>query len=211
MNAGTRAPEGPVAASAAAGEPARRRPGRPRDAGADDAILGAVVELLVEVGFGGLTIDAVAQRAGVGKATIYRRWDGKERLVLDALAVERKPVEVPDTGTLRGDLLAFYLPMIEPVAQQTAVRLMPALAAEAAVSPELADRLRSFIADRRAPAMAVMERGRDRGEIAADADLDLCIDQLTGALVYRLFFTGEPVTAEVVERAVSLVLRGAAP
>jgi AcrR family transcriptional regulator len=112
----------------------------------------AVVELLTEVGFGGLTIDAVAHRAGVGKATIYRRWDGKEQLVLDALAAGRIPVPQPDTGTLRDDLLAYYLPLADIEAQQGAVRLMPALAAEAAVDPDLADRLHAFVSDRRAPA-----------------------------------------------------------
>ena len=91
----------------------RRRPGRPRDVGADDAIMDAVVEILTEVGFRGLTIDAVAHRAGVGKATIYRRWPGKEQLVLDALTAERVPVPEPDTGSLRDDLLAHYLPLAD--------------------------------------------------------------------------------------------------
>jgi AcrR family transcriptional regulator len=201
----------PVVLAAVPEAAGRRRPGRPRDAGADEAILAAVVELLVEVGFGGLTIDAVAHRAGVGKATIYRRWDGKEQLVLDALAVERKQVDVPDTGSLRGDLIALYSHMAEPVSQQTATRLMPALAAEAAVNPDLAERLRAFVSDRRAPGRQVLERGRARGEVAADADFDLFIDQLTGPLLYRLFFTGGSVSADTVERLVDLVLRGAAP
>ena len=171
----------------------RRRPGRPRDVGADDAIMDAVVEILTEVGFRGLTIDAVAQRAGVGKATIYRRWDGKEQLVLDALAAGRLPVPQPDTGTLHDDLLAYYLPLADLEAQQGAVRLMPALAAEAAVDADLADRLHAFVSDRRAPVAGILRRAQERGEVNDDVDIELVVDLLTGAIMYRLYFSGAVV------------------
>lgn len=184
----------------------RRRPGRPRDAGADDAIMDAVVELLTEVGFGGLTIDAVAHRAGVGKATIYRRWDGKEQLVLDALAAGRIPVPQPDTGTLRDDLLAYYLPLADIEAQQGAVRLMPALAAEAAVDPDLADRLHAFVSDRRAPVAGILRRAQERGEVNDDVDIELVVDLLTGAIMYRLYFSGAVVDEGVIRRLLEGVL-----
>jgi AcrR family transcriptional regulator len=191
---------------------ARRRPGRPRDARADAAILEAVVDLLVEEGFGGLTIDAVAHRAGVGKATIYRRWEGKERLVLDALAATKADAEeIPDTGSVRGDLIAIYAQMAEPVNQQTVVRLMPALASEAAINPDLSDRLKAFVSERRIPSRTVLDRAKERGEIAADADVDLCIDLLTGPFMYRLFFTGSKVDHKVIEDSIDVVLRGVAP
>ncbi len=201
----------PGPATALEQEPERRKPGRPRDARADDAILHAVVELLVEEGFGGLTIDAVAHRAGVGKATIYRRWPGKEQLVLDALAATKEQMEMPDTGSLREDLLQVHGAMREPINQQTVVRLLPALAAEAAVNPELAVRLQAFIADRREPSLAALERGRARGEVRADVDLDHCIDLLTGPLLYRLFFRGGEVTHELIASNIDLVLRAIAP
>lgn len=188
-----------------------RKLGRPRDARADAAILGAVVEILVEDGFGGLTIDAVAHRAKVGKATIYRRWDGKERLVLDALAATKEDMVAPDTGSVRADLVAIYAQMGEPVNQQTVVRLLPALAAEAAVNPDLAERLRSVVAERRIPSRRALERGRDRGEIRPDADLDLVNDLLTGPFMYRLFFTGAPVDSDLIARSIDLVLRAIAP
>ncbi len=189
----------------------RRQPGRPRDPRADGAIVAAVLELLVEVGFGRLTIDAVAQRAGVGKATIYRRWEGKEQLVLDAIATETQPISSPDTGDVRRDLIQIYAPMGEPVAQQAAVRLMPALAAEAAVNPELAAQLRLFVGTRRGPARAALQLGIERGQVAADADLELCMDLLNGSLLYRLFFSGAEVDNQVIERAIDVVLDGIAP
>ncbi|WP_426571785.1 TetR/AcrR family transcriptional regulator [Aquihabitans sp. McL0605] len=192
-------------------ETERRRPGRPRDARADEAILAAVIEQLAESGFGGLTIDAVAHRAGVGKATIYRRWSGKEQLVLDALAAGHLPVFEPDTGTLRDDLIAYYEPLAEAEAQQAAVRLMPALAAEAALNEELAGQLRSFVADRRGPVAAILARGRDRGEIAEGIDIDLTVDQLTGPIMYRLYFSGAPVNPKVIAALVDRVLRGISP
>lgn len=192
-------------------EPERRRPGRPRDEKAGEAITAAVIDLLSEVGFSGLTIDAVAQRAGVGKATIYRRWDGKEQLVLDALSAGRLTMVEPDTGDVRSDLLAFYLPLADADAQQGAVRLMPALAAEAALNVELAERLRAFVSDRRIPVASILHRARDRGEVAPDVDVELAIDLLTGPIMYRLYFSGGRVDAATIERLVDHVIRSIAP
>ncbi|MCU1369825.1 MAG: ydeS [Ilumatobacteraceae bacterium] len=186
----------------------RRRPGRPRNVGADDAIMDAVVELLTEFGFRGLTIDGVAHRAGVGKATIYRRWEGKEQLVLDALTAGRIPVPQPDTGNLRDDLLAYYLPLADAEAQKGAVRLMPALAAEAAVDSELAARLHAYVSDRRAPVSGILHRAQRRGEIDEAFDMELVVDLLTGAIMYRLYFSGAPVDEDVIERLVAGVLIG---
>jgi AcrR family transcriptional regulator len=186
----------------------RRRPGRPRDAGADDAIMDAVMELLTEVGFRGLTIDAVAHRAGVGKATIYRRWESKEQLVLDALTNGRIPVPQPDTGSLRDDLLAYYLPLAVPDAQVGAIRLMPALAAEAADDVELAARLHAYVSDRRAPVAGILHRAQGRGEIAEGFDMELVVDLLTGAIMYRLYFSGDVVDEDMIHRLVEGVLAG---
>jgi AcrR family transcriptional regulator len=188
------------------GEQERRKPGRPRLAGVDDTIMDAVVDLLTEVGFRGLTIDAVAHRAGVGKATIYRRWSGKEQLVLDALANGRLPIIEPDTGSLRDDLLAYYLPLADAEAQQGAIRLMPALAAEAAVDSELAERLHAFVSDRRAPVAGILRRAQERGEIHEGVDVELVVDLLTGAIMYRLYFSGAVVDDDVIRRLLDGVL-----
>ena len=183
-----------------------RRPGRPRDAGANDAITEAVIEVLGDVGFRGLTIDVVAQRAGVGKATIYRRWASKEQLVLDALTAGRLPVRQPDTGTLRDDLLAYYLPLADPDAQEGAVRLMPALAAEAAVDADIAERLHAFVSDRRAPVAGILLRAQERGEVSDNVDVELVVDLLTGAIMYRLYFSGATVDEDVIRRLLEGVL-----
>ncbi len=187
-------------------EVGKRRPGRPRNASADDAITDAVIELLTEVGFRGLTIDAVAQRAHVGKATIYRRWPGKEQLVLDALTAGRLPLPEPDTGNLSDDLLAYYLPLADSEAQQGAVRLMPALAAEAAVDPEIATRLQAYVSDRRAPVASILQRAQERGEVSDNVDIELVVDLLTGAIMYRLYFSGATVDEDVIRRLLQGVL-----
>jgi len=188
------------------GEQERRRPGRPRDAAVDDAITDAVVELLTEVGFRGLTIDGVAHRAHVGKATIYRRWPGKEQMVLDALTAGRFPVPQPDTGSLHEDLLAYYLPLADLEAQKGAVRLMPALAAEAAVDAEIAERLHAYVSDRRAPVAGILRRAQERGEVADNVDVELVVDLLTGAIMYRLYFSGARVDEDVIRRLLEGVL-----
>ena len=100
--------------------------------------------------------------------------------------------------------------MAEPVAQQTVVRLMPALAAEAAVNPELAERLRSFVFTRRTAAREALQRGMDRGDLDPAADIELSIDLLTGALLCRLFFSGAEVGIDVIEEAIAVVIRGIA-
>lgn len=189
----------------------RAKPGRPRDPRADEAILAAVLDLLTEVGFGGLTVDAVAARAGVGKATIYRRWQGKEQLVLDALTTDGQQVPVPDTGSLRTDLAQLYLHMADPSLQEATLRLMPALAAEAATNPDLTDRLRAFVSIRRVPARAVFGRAVERGEVRPDTDVDLAIDLVSGALLYRLYFSGGRVDQPVIDEVIEVVLRGLRP
>ena len=84
-------------------ESPRRTPGRPRSEASHHAIIEATLELLIESGYGALTMDAVRTRAGVGKATIYRRWSSKEELVSDAIVVLHEEFDTPDTGSLRGD------------------------------------------------------------------------------------------------------------
>lgn len=191
-----------------------RRPGRPRSAEADRAILGATLALVGEVGLTRLSMDAVAQRAGVGKATIYRRWSSKEALFRDALgtlAGELHPP--PDLGSFLDEwdaLLGDEAVAIAPRARM----ILPLLLAEAADDPELFAVVRgSLIAPRRAAARIIVERAIARGELRDDLDPELVIDALIGPLIYRTMIdAGEPAAlAGGARRVAELVLRGAAP
>ena len=187
-----------------------RRPGRPRDEGAAQSILTATMELMAEVGFAGVTVDAVAQRAGVGKATIYRRWQSKERLVLDAISASTEPAPVPDTGSVAGDLREIYGRMAESLSQPESRSLLMAMVAQATVDDLVRDLLAALVSQRKEVSQAVLRRGIAEGALPADADLDLLIDLLGGAVVYRTCIAGHPVGPETVDRIVATVLNGAA-
>ena len=167
-----------------------RRPGRPRSAQAHEAILAAALELAVEGGLAGMTMEKVAARAGAGKATIYRRWDTKQALMADALRSVAADLQTPDTGSLRDDFLDLTAQALGANARG-ALRLMPRLMSEAAEDPELFAVCRAVLVDpRRAQLRAILRRGVERGELRADADLDLAIDGLIGPIVYRVLISG---------------------
>jgi AcrR family transcriptional regulator len=190
-------------------EVSARRPGRPRDEGAAAAILRAAMELLAEVGFAGVTVDAVAQRAGVGKATIYRRWESKERLVLDAIRASTEPAPVPDTGSVAGDLAEIYGGMAEKLSQPESRSLLMAMVAQATVDDLVRELLTALVGQRKEVSRTVLRRGIDEGDLPADADLDLLIDLLAGAVLYRTCIAGRPVGPKTVRRIVATVLAGA--
>src|SRR6476659_5137145 len=151
---------------------ASRGPGRPRDARHDTAILGATLRILQEEGYGGLTIEGVAVSAGVSRPTIYRRWPSKPALVVAALVQSaRLAVPVLDTGSLRRDLIAVQRRQVELMSTPEARRVTAGLIADLATDPELAQSYVSqYLVPRRAAVWQVLQRGVDRGALAADAD-----------------------------------------
>lgn len=185
-----------------------RRTGRPRDPGADEAILRATLDLVAEVGLSGLTVDAVAARAGVGKATIYRRWTGKEALVFDAVATVADEPPSPDTGSVRADLLALFAPVVERFGDELTGRLLVEMAAAAAQDAALREVQRDFVHRRRETGRAILRRGVARGELPTDADLDLVLDLIIGPAAYRCFLSHRPTEADMLERTVDVVLAG---
>jgi AcrR family transcriptional regulator len=188
---------------------AGRRLGRPRDEGARAAILTATMDVLGEVGFGRLTIDAVAARAGVGKATIYRRWDSKERLTLDAISnAKRVDGPVPDTGSLREDLIEVYQGMLDRVGDPANSAVVAGLMAEAALNRELAAALADYISDRRERTRTVVRRGIERGELPAGTDVDLLMDLVGGPMLSRALLTMAPVDQELLTTLVDVVIGG---
>jgi len=196
----------PAAQSAEAVAP--RGPGRPRDARCDGAILDATLELAGAVGLGGLTMDAVAARAGVSKATIYRRWSSKEALVLDAWMASFPIESVPDTGSLTGDLIAHSRQFRDAVSTGTFGRVLPQMVAAARVNDELAEVYRRLVADRRARVRVALERAVERNELPVGVDLELVQDLLIGPLFYRTLMLDEVSTDDVIAEVVAIVMAG---
>jgi AcrR family transcriptional regulator len=187
------------------------RRGRPRSERARTAILASAAELLLDQGVARMSMDAVAEQAGVSKATIYRWWPSKESLALDVLrewAVAG--LEEHDTGSLRGDLLASVLPFVREVRRRPFGRAIAALVAEAQVNPDFArDYLIHFVERRRRPAEAAFQRAIARGDVAADLDVGLALDLVYGPLYHRLLHGHAPLTQrfarEVVDHVVGSV------
>ena len=198
-NGGTAAASASVTASA----------GRPRSEEAHQAILDATLALLAEVGFSALTVEGVAGRAGVGKATIYRRWPSKLPLVVEAFG-GLPSFEDADTGALATDLKAMLRSYLELFNKTPLAAVLPALASERAHDPALAELFDPVLLQRRSPLVHALERAALRGEIAADLDLDLAADLIVGPIAVRLFFTGRKIHAKMVDPMVDLALGGIA-
>lgn len=186
------------------------RRGRPRNEACTGEILSATLDLVAEVGVAGLTMDAVAARASVGKATIYRRWSSKESLLLDAwMSCVQKP-SVPDTGSLRGDLEVLLGGISHPLGDAALQRVFPQMIAAAKVNPDVAEAYRAFIAQRREPMQAVLHRAAERGEIDRSADIDVVHDLLVAPLMYRWLVTDAPIDAAVIRQIIATVTAGIA-
>ncbi len=176
------------------------RLGRRRDHTRDPEILECALDVLAEVGYDGMTIDMVAARAKAGKATLYRRWSSKPELVLDAVAClkssELDLAALPDTGTLRGDLVAMIkTPSIRDGERK--LKVMAGIVSMIARNPELAAAAQDALVQPRAAVNRILfQRAIDRGEIPADADIER-LSMIGQALVaYRVLMLGKPVDRE---------------
>ena len=188
--------------SSGSGAPRR---GRPRDAQAEQAILQATVELLSEVGFNQLSIEAVAARAGVGKPTIYRRWPSKPELVLDAVERLAPPFPTADTGDPLTDLRQIVPELIVGLTSSPVARATIALAGDAEMTRRLGEQ---YLWPRRAGIAAILHRAIAAGELRADVDVEMAIDLMLGASVYRWLVTAQPVDADTARRVVDTVWEG---
>jgi AcrR family transcriptional regulator len=190
-------------------ETASRLPGRPRDERADRAILATALALMAEHGVSDLRMDEVAARAGVGKATIYRRYRSKDELVAAAVSGLVSEIAVPDTGSTRADLLALMRSAVRVYSGSIQAGVMPALVDAMSRDAELARTVREqVLAPRRAALRGVLERGVERGELRADLDMELALDTLGGPLFYRLLVTGGPIDDRLAEGVVDLIMKG---
>lgn len=180
---------------APAGRPAvRRHTGRRRNAAARDAILDVTLELLLTRGTAGLTIDAIAEAAGVGRQTIYRWWPTKGAVAAEAMARQaRVTVPARDTGSFSEDLTRFLIDSFAGLEEPGMGRALRQLVSAAQADEHVAEVLADFTAQRRATLRALFEQGCAGGDLPAHADLDLLIDIAYGVLWYRLFIGHAPL------------------
>ena len=188
----------------------RPRRGRPRDANTDRVILVAAAELMAEKGIGGLTIEEVAERAAVGKTTIYRRWSSRGTLALDAFLAEfGRERDLPETGTFVGDLRAALGVWIGAVSGTSAVAMLAGLIAEIQHDRDLASAWRNqVIAPLRAQYSIMVDKGVARGEIPPETDAGAVLDLLFGACYYRLLQRQRPLNEQFVNQIVDVVAAG---
>ena len=195
-----------VEPTAARGHRDAPRRGRPRAAGADEAILAATLELAGQHGIAGMSMDTVAQRAGVSKATIYRRWTSKEALVLDALASALRPFDDVDTGTLHGDLTLYLGELAERMGSGPLNDVLPHLIEVSCHDEALRTSLDDYVRVRRAPLRTIVQRGVDRGELPGGTDVDVLLDALIAPFTYRRLLSRDPIDADFVRRLMATVL-----
>lgn len=187
----------------------RPSPGRPRSPAAHEAILNASIALTREVGYDAVTMDAIALRAGVGKATVYRRWRSKDTLVAEAVERIIRSLPVPDTGHVRSDLIAVLRTQLGLYRDPASAGLLASLVAAMARSQAIAAVVRNgFHAVRRDAVRQVLQRGIRRGKLRRGLDLELAVDLLNAPLFYRLMVTGAPIDEPLVDALVGLVLEG---
>jgi AcrR family transcriptional regulator len=179
---------------AAKNDPQARSPGRPRSERAHRAILQAANELLESEGFAAVSVEAIAERAGVSKATIYRRWPNRAAVVMDGfLSTVSSEVPFPHTGHAREDIRIHMRRLAEAFSGKIG-RTVAALMAEGQSDPELAGALRSrWLLVRRAEAREILELGIERGELREDIDLEVAVDVLYGPIYYRMLVGHAPL------------------
>jgi AcrR family transcriptional regulator len=197
----------------AAGSPGPgRRPGRPRSEQAEQAIIEATLDLFAEKGFEGVCVELVAARAGVGKATIYRRWPNKEELLLAALGSLKSPLPEPKGVSVRDDLLAIVDVMCTDKADPRKARRYALLLGEGEKYPRLMARYKETVVEpRRDVIRSVIRRGIQTGELRADTDVEVAVLALSGTAMAREKAADGTFDGDFAARLVDGLLLGLAP
>lgn len=176
------------------------------------AVLGAASELLDEVGYDKMTVEDVANRAGVHKTTVYRRWQTKAALTADAVSLHSaESIPIPDTGSIAGDLQLLARQVVANIGSQGGSQRSRSIVAAAATSDELTEAMHAFWAHRLGLSTRIVERAIERGDLPPDADANLIIEAVIGPLWLRLLLTGEPITETLADNIVELVVAGITP
>lgn len=188
-------------------EDIRRGPGRPRDEAARQRVLEAALELLSETSFAEVTIDAIAGRARVGKATVYRWWPNKAAVVIEAFREEfAAQLPFPETGSFRDDIKT-QVRQFARVLSGRAGRMLSEFIVAARTDPDVAHAFRTLWSDvRRAEAKQVLNRHKERGQMRSEVDPDLVLDALYGPLYFRLLAKNEAPGPKYAETLVDLLL-----
>src|SRR6516164_9087155 len=192
-------------------ENGKRSPGRPRSEAARRAILRSTLRLLRTAGFGELSIEAIAADANVGKATVYRWWPNKGALVVDAFSSSvRRQLLFPDTGSVYSDMSLQMSHLVQLMLSPRG-QIVAALIGGGQTDPDLIDAFRErFVRPRRMEAYQTLRKGIDRGELPGDADLDLILDSLYGAIYMRFLIWKAGLNDAFIEDICQMVLDGAA-
>lgn len=181
---------------------------RPRSEEARRKVLAATSELIAERGVTNLSIEEVAVRSGVAKTTIYRHWPERVSLVVDAVNAGFEHLHAPDTGSLRGDLEAYFDNMVRADMSGPRSNIIPCLVEAAGRDPEMAQLL-DRVGDERTRAIStIVTRAQERGEIAADIDSDVAVAVLVGPVVFHKIIRRKVVTAEFLDGCISIAVAG---
>lgn len=183
--------------------------GRPRNVEAQKAILAASYDLLAEFGFEAVTVDKIAERAQVSKATIYKWWPNKAAVVMDGyLAAANARLPVPDTGSTYDDILIHATNVTRFLASREGI-IITELLGEGQFDAGLAEAYRErYFRPRRLEARGLLEKGIARGDLKQDLDVEVSIDLIYGPIFYRLLVTGDPLNEAYVRQLVTLAFGG---
>lgn len=186
-----------------------KKKGRPRNVETEKAILAASYDLLLENGFGAVTVEKIAERAKVSKATIYKWWPNKAAVVMDSfLSAATSRLPVPDTGSVINDMVIQATNLARFLTSREG-KVINELIAEGQFDLKLAEEYRSrYFNPRRLESRTILERGVHRGELKKDLDIELSIDLIFGPLFYRLLVTGEKVDEPFIEALMNYAFKG---
>lgn len=174
------------------------------------AVLAATLAELSATGYAALTVDAVAQRAGVHKTTVYRRWQDRETLVVEALTEQiAEKIPVPDTGAIESDLMALARGFVRWATSQAGQAILAAFFSDAARIPEIAEARNRVFKGRLERAGPVITRAKDRGELPEGTDPGVVVKMLVAPLYLRLIITGEVLDEAVADQAARAALAAA--
>ncbi|MBR7833426.1 TetR/AcrR family transcriptional regulator [Actinospica durhamensis] len=187
----------------------KRVRGRPREARVEGDVFDAVFELVAESGLGAVTMDAVSVRAGVSKPALYRRWPGKQELLLAAAESRLGPLSVPDLGDFRAELRMVLRARLVAYALPGSARLFAGLIAAAAEADEERPAYSAYLARTTAQTREILERGIRRGEVRADLDVGAAVTVIASSLLMRVVIEGLPPDEGFAESVLDLVVRAA--